>query len=97
MWLIKRIFYHKFKLILRPETEGQTRADSERITRCCVNLGYDRRRRRNAQIEVILRFKIPFIEQIIYRKIEIDPFSKVLGKSKVDNVEPRCLDSRILC
>ena len=73
-------------LVFRAESECETDVDGERITGRGVDSFADVARRANSRFKIILRFKVFFVQQIINRKIYVNPFFQTLGNGKINNV-----------
>jgi hypothetical protein len=43
----------------------------------------------DARLKIVLRLKIAFVGQVVYREVEIDPGSNPFGHAQIENVEAR--------
>ena len=44
----------------------------------------------DARLYIVLRFKIAFVGQVVYRDVEVDPPSNPFGHAQIENSELRC-------
>lgn len=49
----------------------------------------------DARLKKILRLKIAFVGQVVYREIEIDPTSNPFGHAQIENVEARSAHAKV--
>ncbi len=43
----------------------------------------------DARLKIVLRLKIAFVGQVVYREVESDPRPNPFGHAQIDNVEAR--------
>jgi hypothetical protein len=43
----------------------------------------------DARLKIVLRLKIAFVSQVVYREVEIDPTPNPFGHAHIQNVEAR--------
>ena len=47
----------------------------------------------DARLKIVLRLKIAFVGQVVYRELEIDPRSNLFRHAQIENVEARSAQS----
>ncbi len=74
------------KLFFRAESESYANIKGRRITGRGVDSFADIARRADARLEKVLRFKVVFVQEIINRKIQINPLSQAFGNGEINDI-----------
>ncbi len=65
------------------ETECQTHCHAEGVAGRCVDAFGGVVAGAQARLEIVLRLEVAFVEEIVYREIEINPAAKTFGDAEI--------------